>query len=113
MRDFVLGMLSLAIIAVGVILYSQQTTIEAQGQALHELNASLAATSQATALDLQAKCAKQAEEFYKTNGWQSNKFAWYADHYNAALNKCFVFIVDAEPVDNPLGHTGQDISELV
>ena len=94
MRDFVLGMVSVAVVAVGLLLYSQQTTIEAQGQALNQLNARMAELTQATDLDLQAKCAKQADKTYKAQSFSATDLASYSDHYNGALKKCFVLIYD-------------------
>lgn len=93
MRDFVLALLTLAAIALGVTVYSQHEAITA-------LNANIAAMPQATSLDLQAKCARQAEEDYKDGGWQSNELASYSDHYNGALNKCFIFIQSTDDNKN-------------
>ncbi len=54
-------------------------------------------------LDLQEKCAKQAREQFKNDGWGEQKMAGYSSHYNDKLNKCFVWIL-ATTVDNATGN---------
>jgi hypothetical protein len=47
-------------------------------------------STQSPTLDLQEKCAKQAEVVYKTSGLQKEQLTGYTNHYSGKLNKCFV-----------------------
>ena len=55
-----------------------------------ELAAKLESASKSGILDLQEKCAKQARELFKSDGWEKEKMASFTNHYNQRLNKCFV-----------------------
>ena len=63
--------------------------LEAQNE---ELKAQLKQQQTAANLDLQGKCAKQAGEAFKVQGYEKEQYANYTNHYNAKLNKCFIKI---------------------
>jgi len=73
----------------------RKQTAEAQ-----ELRAKLADKSKRDNLDLQAKCAAQAEKVFHQLGWREDRptndtFASYQSHYNAARDKCFMTLATA------------------
>jgi len=79
-----------------VLLYSQTIALREQRRQVQELNA--------TKLDLQEKCAKQAHEAFKLRGFERKTTVWpaasvqggdFSNHYNQRLNKCFVLIRDS------------------
>jgi hypothetical protein len=77
--------------------------LEKQNKELTERLATLEANSrQAAALDVQAKCAKQAEVVYKSNDYPKTELSSYTNHYNAKLNKCFVEITDMPEANGTL-----------
>ena len=61
-----------------------------------ELAAKLDAVAKATNLDLQKKCADEANAMFKELGWNKKPFASYNNHYQQKLNKCFIRIEDRE-----------------
>jgi hypothetical protein len=103
MRDFFVALLSIAVVVLGFAVWTQEQAIQRQGNELHDLSTDKGATTQATALDLQAKCANQADETYKEGGWQGDNYASYSDHYNSALGKCFILIENTDLKTNPNG----------
>lgn len=70
---------------------SQGLRSEIQG-----LTAKLADSSKRVSLELQAKCASQAEKVFRVMGYKENQqngnIDIYQSHYNAAFNKCFLTI---------------------
>jgi hypothetical protein len=92
MRDFVVALLSVAVISLSVIVWIEEETIEGQEKELQALSTNLGAVTQTSAIELQAKCAQQAANYYRIGGWQENQNASYLDHYNSTLGKCFIFI---------------------
>jgi hypothetical protein len=81
-------LLVVAVGGLGALAYFQQNTIRQQQGAIEQLQTA----SEATVLDLQEKCAKQAREMFKADGWDKQPLAGFGNHYNAAMNKCFVVI---------------------
>lgn len=63
---------------------------------VQELTAKLAEKSTRDNLELQEKCALQAEKMFRTLGYkgvqQNGNFDLYRSHWNAKLNKCFMTI---------------------
>src|SRR5262245_11813911 len=47
-------------------------------------------TSNKSSLDLQEKCARQAQNTPARLGWRMESLSIFENHYNARLNKCFV-----------------------
>ena len=83
----------LLVVSVGILsllLYSQTAALREQRRQVQELNAKL--ESKTASLDLQEKCAKQAHEAFKINGFEKDETSAFSNHYNEKLNKCFVQI---------------------
>ena len=79
MRDIVLGLLTVALGVLGLVVHSQQ-------QQLTELRTQ----SQIASLELQGRCAKQAREIFRLEGWTEEQNATFENHYNEKMNKCFI-----------------------
>ncbi len=47
-------------------------------------------SAQTASLDLQEKCAKQAQQAFKRDGFEKEQLASFSNHYSEKLNKCFV-----------------------
>jgi hypothetical protein len=79
--------------AVGVLAWQshlQDVALAEQTKHIQELSLSLAAQSKTNSLEQQEKCAVQAERAFKAAGYTPTDHAGYENHYNKALNKCFV-----------------------
>ena len=95
--------LALVFAAVALVLayvvFRQNAAIRDQQKALTDLRAQVAATQnkpQTNTLDLQEKCARQAQEAFKRDGFEGEKGALFSNHYNEKLNKCFVQIESSD-----------------
>lgn len=88
----------------GVLLYRQTASLREQRRQVQELNAKLTSVSRAVDFDLQARCAKQASDVWKTGGWDRKKLATYSSHYNDKLQKCFMRI------DTSTEESGADVT---
>jgi hypothetical protein len=84
-------------------------TSRSKDAAIQELRAKLAeAASKLDGIELQAKCAQQAEKVFHLLGYKedgegsSGTLALYANHHNAPLNKCFMTIESTD-----MGHTSR------
>jgi hypothetical protein len=99
--------LLVAVVAVlALFVYSQETAIRQQQHTIDQLDAQIQTAAKSTAFDFQERCAKQAKDFFTSKGWTSNdpdkpNLGSYANHYDPALNKCFMVI------DNTLIDTGK------
>jgi hypothetical protein len=84
----ILLILLAAAIGLGVLASQQAATIkEQQGQ--------LAAANdrrKSEALSLQSLCSKQAKVAFTDSDYSDNPMASYENHYNATLNKCFIYM---------------------
>ncbi len=98
MRNAVMFLLAAAVGVFGTVAYFQQVTIQQQQRALEHLTSQLQTASKATALDLQEKCARQAREIFKSNGWEKQQLAGFGSHYNAEANKCFMVIENTSEI---------------
>ena len=89
-------LLAVSVGGLSVLLYSQTAALREQRRQVRELTARL--ESKTASLDLQAKCAKQAHEAFKINGYgfEKNEMAVLSNHYNEKLSKCFVLIEDTD-----------------
>jgi len=94
MKETILSVLVVIVAVLGAVAYVQETEIQAQEQSIQQLGSKVETLSSAEALDLQSKCSRQAQEDYKSGGWEKDTSAYYNDHYDASLNKCFVFVHD-------------------
>jgi hypothetical protein len=89
MKSAALVLLIVAVGALGLLLYSQTVVVREQQQQIQELKARLESASKTANLDLQEKCAKQAQEAFKSDGFEKEEGALFSNHYNERLNKCF------------------------
>lgn len=77
----------------GLLLYSQTSALQEERRRVRELTVQLESTRKAASLDLQEKCAHQAQQEFKMEGLDlsgKNGMSDYSSHYNEKLNKCFV-----------------------
>jgi len=79
MRDTLLGLVTVAVGVLGLVAYSQQ-------QKLTELRKQ----SHVASLEFQDRCAKQARELFRSEGWTEEQNASFENHYNEKMNKCFI-----------------------
>ena len=87
MRDTLLILLLLAVVALGYFLTIQQRQIKA-----------MEAQSRTNGLELQDKCAKESELVFKRGGWdEKGVIASFTNHYNAKLNRCFMEVERTDP----------------
>ena len=90
MRTAVMGLLIVSLAALGVFAYWQSLAIRQEREQIRQLNAKLDAMPKTASLDLQEKCATQAQKQFDELGWNKNPMADFANHYSARLNKCFI-----------------------
>ena len=88
MRDTSIVLLLFVVVVLGPCAYHQRSTLRRQQSRLQALNAKLRATTEIASIELQAKCAKQAQEFL-------SKFITFdlvetRAHFNEGSNTCFV-----------------------
>jgi hypothetical protein len=92
MKNLATLLLFLAASGLAVVAYRQDTTLREQAQAIQRLTAKLDDTSRSATLARREKCARQADEVFKSGGWDKQALAGYINHFNDALNKCFILI---------------------
>jgi hypothetical protein len=90
MRNIALVLLAVAVGVLILLVYSQTSVVREQQRQIDKLSDGLESVSKATSIDLQSKCAKQAQEAFKRDGFEGEKGASFSNHYNQKLNKCFV-----------------------
>jgi hypothetical protein len=83
--------------ALGIFARRQTIALHQEHQRLQDLEAKLDVASKSAKLDLQARCAEQSLKTWKSGGWEKLKNATYSNHYNLALNKCFMRIENSIP----------------
>ncbi len=77
-------------------LNSQKRTTAEQSKRLDELSARLEVKPKMASLELQEKCARQAREQYRLDGWEKEKMAGFSTHYNQDLNRCLMLIENTD-----------------
>lgn len=87
MRIIIL-ILTAAAIGLGVLASQQAATIKDQQGQIAAMND----RRKSEALGLQAQCAKQAKAAWVDGGYSCTPMASYENHYNAKLNKCFMYV---------------------
>lgn len=87
MRAIILILVAVAI-GLGALASQQAATIKEQQGQLTAAND----RRKSEALKLQAQCANQAKAAYGEGGYTAIPMASYENHYNATLNKCFMYI---------------------
>jgi hypothetical protein len=88
MRDTVIFLFVFTVALLGPYAYHQRSALRQQQSQLQELHAKLRATTEIASIELQGKCAKQAQEFL-------SKFITFdlvetRAHFNEGSNTCFV-----------------------
>lgn len=80
------------VLALAWLLNAEMGTNRRQRSQIAELTSKLADNSARERLELQQKCANQAEKIFSQQGYKLNgpRPASYQSHYNAKLNKCFM-----------------------
>jgi hypothetical protein len=86
-------LLVIAVIALAVFLFRQNSAIAVHEERLAAIFAELSAKRlevKSPPLDLQAKCSDQARKAFTLSGLKESEGATYQNHYNVKLNKCFI-----------------------
>lgn len=81
----VIVLLVIAVAVLGMVVYRQ-------GQELKHQPTMVKAEPAHVSLELQGQCARQAEAEFKREGYAQSDLAWFENHYNSALGKCFVAV---------------------
>jgi hypothetical protein len=89
----------------GFVAYSQAVAIRELQRQVLELSAKVESKARNASLDLQEKCAKQAQEVFKVSGKEKEQLAGFENHYNEKLNRCFMTIQDTDVKTAPGGIT--------
>jgi|SRR5580704_3788174 hypothetical protein len=97
----IVSFLVVACIALAYLVHSQSSTLKQQQEEIKELGARVQAMPKNATLELQEKCAKQAREEFNVDGWEKEKLAGFSNHYNVALNKCFILIENTDTKTTP------------
>ena len=87
-----LGILLLTVLVLASLLGVEIMTNREQHDQIQKLRFELADKSKQSNLELQAKCAMQAEKMYQHLGYKLSGPDVYQSHYNEKLNKCFMLI---------------------
>jgi hypothetical protein len=85
------GLLLMIWLAVGCDIPDRVAKLEKDNK---ELRTTQSERDRVASYDLQAKCAKDAREYFERN-WPPNKdtvLLDFRDHYNKSENRCFIFI---------------------
>jgi hypothetical protein len=87
MKNAAILLLTVALIIAGLLGYRQTATANLR---VKELEGKLAARTASEALNLQAKCAKQAAEAFRQFGWDKSEKSRFISHYNRRDGRCYV-----------------------
>jgi hypothetical protein len=96
MKNVFTFLLAIGVGILTVLLYSNTTEIRKQEHRLEELNVKIESLPKIANFDLQERCAKQATEEYKRQGYTTHQMADFTNHYDNRLNKCFMQIQDTD-----------------
>lgn len=94
MRNAVILLLVIAVGVLGFLVRSHDIALKEQQRQVQGLTAKLEVKAKTASLELQEKCAKQAGEVFKSDGWAKEQTAGFENHYNEKMNKCFIMIED-------------------
>lgn len=101
MRNAFAVLLAMTVGVLAVVIHSQSAKISA----LQARTAEVKTAPQATSMELQGQCAKQAAIAFKQSGWSTEKLADSTNHYNTRLGKCFVEITNTTIENGHPGHS--------
>ncbi len=86
MLQLVVSLLMLSLVACN---HERIVQLEKQNK---ELSAKLDAAAQKASLENQERCAKQALAVFREQRWGANASPGFVNHYNIALNRCFILM---------------------
>jgi type II secretory pathway pseudopilin PulG len=86
MRDALLVVMLLALIALGYVVTTQQRRIN-----------TLESRAKRSSLELQDRCSRQAALAFKNSGLAEAKLHDYENHYNEKLDRCLVLMRASDP----------------
>jgi hypothetical protein len=92
MKNAVTFIAVVGLVVVGVLWRLDRHRLQQQNRTIDELNAQLKADFAVAGIELQEKCARQAREEFKSEGFESEKGAEFSSHFNRRMGKCFVLI---------------------
>jgi subtilisin family serine protease len=92
MRHLLMAILVDSVLVLIFMLHSQSVAIKA-------LQATVAAPP-APSLELQGRCAKQAAEVFKQEGYGTEPLADFTNHYSGKMGRCFVVISNTKVTGN-------------
>jgi hypothetical protein len=84
----IIAALLLLVLALAWLLKAEMTTSQERQDQIEKLTLRLADKSRRENLELQEKCALQAERMFRILGYEGG----YVSHYNAELNRCFMTV---------------------
>src|SRR5258708_20839246 len=96
MKNTIMALLVLTVVILTVFLRSNMTELRKDQRQLDELKQKVESMSKTVSLDVQERCAKQAFEEFKRQGYAKHQYADFSNHYNSKLNKCFMQIQDVD-----------------
>jgi len=96
MRNTLLAALILSVVILGLCQFFNIREIRKAQRQIEDLNSKLEAMSKTVSLDVQEKCAKQALEEFRRQGYTTHPYADFSDHFNPKFNKCFMEIADTQ-----------------
>ena len=96
MRNLLIVLLTMSVGALGLLLYSNTAELRKQQQRVDGISAKLESLPKTISFDLQERCARQATQEYKRQGYATHQMADFTNHYNSKLNKCFMQIQDTD-----------------
>jgi hypothetical protein len=81
----------------------EQSIIKSQQVKIEKLSAEVSKIpeSKGGSLELQEKCAAQANRTFKDMGYKPNAIAGYENHYNDKMNKCFMEVGNTDTTSPP------------
>ncbi len=85
---FIIAALLVFVVGLAWLLNAEMTTSRERQDQIEQLKLRLADKSRRENLELQEKCALQAERMFRRLGYEGS----YESHYNAERNKCFMTV---------------------
>ena len=102
MKNILMVLLFFAVVALSLIAHTQKSALRREKDQVRQLNAKLEEfTSRSALFDRQEKCAQQARQEYRSDGWEKQTMAGFTNHFNPKLNKCFMEIENTDAKSSP------------
>jgi hypothetical protein len=96
MRNLLIVLLTMSVGTLGLLLYSNTAELRKQQQRVDGISAKLESLPKTASFDFQERCAKQATEEFRRQGYATHQMADFTNHYNSKLNKCFMEIQETD-----------------